>query len=151
MRWRWPATTAAVFALVVFVLAPNHPSGRRISEDAGGFFYAARELLTGGPPYLHVWGPQPPPVYVIDALWLALAVVLLWVRRRDAFRQIALIALSALATLALPALCFASRGAFGDMVDQAIRYNLVYASFTPIVDRLGAIPKGIRLTSPSGL
>ena len=84
-------------------------------------------------------------------VWVALAIVLLWTRRREAISAIVAMALGGGAVLMLVAALFASRGALGEMLDQALRYNLAYASFAPFVERLGAIPEGLRLVSPSGL
>ena len=261
MRNAWLAALL-VAAVATLVLVPNSPSGRVPSEDAGVFFYAARELLTGGTPYLDVWDHKPPLIYVIDAvglaiagptgvfllqiaalagaallslramtrafglaaatfgtlawlvasprlflkdeqqtsyveffvlplqmaalalvaarpdlrlgrrealglgvlaalalllkptligLWVAIALVLLWRRRASAVPTIAAMAAGGAGVLFAFGVFFASRGALDDLVEQAFRYNLAYASFAPFVDRLGAIPEGLRLTSPSGL
>lgn len=260
MRNAWLAALL-VAAVAALVLVPNSPSGRVPSEDAGVFFYAARELLTGGTPYLDVWDHKPPLIYVIDAaglavagptgvflvqiaalvgaallsllamtrafglaaatfgtlawiaasprlfltdgqqtsyveffvlplqmaalaivaarpdlrftrrealglgalgalafllkptlvgLWAAIALVLLWQRRAGAWRAAAaMVAGGAIVLVAFGAF-FAWRGALGDLIEQAFRYNLAYASFAPFVERLGAIPEGLRLASPSG-
>ncbi len=83
--------------------------------------------------------------------WLAIALVMIWRLRGDAIARLVAIAAGGAAVLALVALFFASRGALAAMVDQALRYNIAYASFAPLVQRLGAIPEGLRLVSPSGL
>ena len=261
MRNAWLAAFL-VASVAALVLVPNSPGGRAPSEDAGVFFYAARELLTGGTPYLDVWDHKPPLIYLIDAaglaiagpagvfflqiaalagaallslramthafglaaatfgtlawlvaaprlflkdeqqtsyteffvlplqfaalaivaarpdlrfdrrqalvlgafaalalllkptlagLWLAIALVALWRERGRAIPTVARMAVSGAAVVAVCAGFFAARGALGDLVEQAFRYNLAYASFTPLVDRLGAIPEGLRLVSPSGL
>lgn len=261
MRNAWLAAVL-VAAVSALVLVPNSPSGRVPSEDAGVFFYAARELLAGGTPYVDVWDHKPPLIYLIDAaglaiagpagvwllqivalagaalvglramtrtfglgpaifgtlawlvtaprlflkdeqqtsyteffvlplqfaalaivaarpdlrfhrpqalvlgafaalalllkptlvgLWIAIALVALSRERGRAIPTVALMAVGGAAVLAVCAGFFAARGALGDLVEQAFRYNLAYASFTPLVDRLGAIPEGLRLVSPSGL
>lgn len=253
------AAMTLVTAVAVVTLGPNHPAGRVPSEDAGVFFYSARELLAGGTPYRDVWDHKPPLVYAIDAVglavagpvgvwllqivalaaaawlslallrrhvgllaatigtvawllaaprlfltdgqqtsyvelfviplqlaalaladgaaprwrgmlllgalgaaalllkptlvgtWVAIALVMLWSGRRAALVPLAGMIAGGAAVLAAAAIFFASRGALGDLVDQAFRYNLAYASFTPPLSRLGAIPEGLRLLSPSGL
>jgi hypothetical protein len=84
-------------------------------------------------------------------VWLAIALVMIWRLRGDAIARIAAMAAGGAVTLAIVALFFASRGALDDLVDQAFVYNLAYSSFAPLAERLGAIPEGLRLTSPSGL
>jgi hypothetical protein len=261
MRSAWPSMTL-VAAVAFVVLIPNSPAGRVPSEDAGVFFYAARELLSGGTPYLDVWDHKPPLVYVIDAvgfavagpagvwllqivalagaallglramastfgsvpatfgtlawlvasprlflkdeqqtsyteffvlplqlaslaivaarpdlrfhrrealglgalaalalllkptllgLWIAIALVAVWRERRVGLRGTAFMAIGGIAVLAAFAAFFASRGALFELVEQAFRYNLAYASFSPLVERFGAIGEGLRLLSPSGL
>lgn len=256
------ASTAIVAAVALAALVPNHPAGRVPSEDAGVFFYAARELLAGGVPYRDVWDHKPPLIYAFDAIglalagplgvwllqlaalvtaaivglrtmtrafgavsalagslawllaaprlflvdgqqtsyveflvlplawtallvatrhadlrltrrdalllgvlaagalllkptlvgtWLAIALVAFWWRRRDAILPLACMAAAAAATVAVVAAYFAARGALGDLVEQAFRYNVGYASFAPPLERLGAIPEGLRLVLPSGL
>ena len=83
--------------------------------------------------------------------WFAIALVLVARRRVAALASIAGMSAVALATFAAVAAFFALRGAFGELLEQSLRYNLAYASFTPFVERLGAIPEGFRLVSPSGL
>jgi hypothetical protein len=261
MRSAWPSLVV-VAAVALVVLIPNSPAGRVPSEDAGVFFYAARELLRGGTPYVDAWDHKPPLVYVIDAmglaiagpagvwlvqilvlagaallglramarafglipatfgtlawllasprlflkdeqqtsyteffvlplqlaslaivaarpdlrwdrrqalalgafaalafllkptlvgLWIAIGLVSLWRERGRAAPAIAFMAIGGIAVLAAFAAFFLARGAFSDLVEQAFRYNLAYASFAPLAERLGAIPEGLRLLSPSGL
>jgi hypothetical protein len=254
--------TAVVVAVAVIVLEPNLPGGRVPSEDAGVFFYAARDLLSGGVPYRDVWDHKPPLVYAIDAVgllvagplgvwllqlvalagaalllmramrpwfsvipaafgtlalllasprlfledgtqtsfvelfalplqaaafaivasrpevrfgrrgavalgalaglavllkptlvgtWVAIAIVLIWRERRRALVPLLAMAAGGGAVLALVVVYFAARGALGDLVEQVVRYNLAYSSFTPLAERLSAIPEGLRLVSTSGL
>ncbi len=261
MRSAW-LSAILVAAVAVVVLVPNSPAGRVPGEDAGVFFYAARELLSGGTPYLAVWDHKPPLIYVVDAvglaiggptgvwllqilalagaallslramtsvfglipasfgalawllasprlflrdeqqtsyteffvlplqlvslaiiaarpdlrfdrrqalglgalaalalllkptlvgLWIAIALVALWRERGRAAPTVAFMTLGGTAVLAVFAAFFLARGAFFDLIEQAFRYNLAYASFAPLTERLGAIPEGLRLLSPSGL
>jgi hypothetical protein len=261
MRSAW-LSVILVVAVAVVVLVPNSPASRVPSEDAGVFFYAARELLSGGTPYLNVWDHKPPLIYLIDAVglaiagpagvwlmqilalagaallslramarafgllpatfgtlawlvasprlflkdeqqtsyveffvlplqlaslaivaarpdlrfarrealglgalaalalllkptlvgvWIAIAVVALWRERTRALPAVMFMAIGGTAVLALFAAFFVARGALSDLLEQALRYNLAYAAFAPFVERLGAIPEGLRLISPSGL
>lgn len=83
--------------------------------------------------------------------WLAIGLVSLLVRRRDAIAPIAAIALGASVPLALVAVWALSRGIFTEMVDQALVYNRAYASFVPPTARLSDLIDGLRLTLPSGI
>ena len=87
----------------------------------------------------------------VVGIWIAIALVLVWRTRGASIPRLAGMAAGALALVAGVAIFFAARGALGEMLDQAFVYNLTYSSFAPLADRLGAIPEGLRLTSPSGL
>lgn len=80
-------------------------------------------------------------------IWIAIVLVMVLAKRRAA----AWIVLgAAVPVVAVAAWAFAL-GISGEMVDQALVYNRVYAAFAPIGDRLDAIATGLRLTLPSGL
>jgi len=83
--------------------------------------------------------------------WLAIVLVVIWRERRAAVAPLSAMGAGGGAVLVLVAVYFAARGALGDLVEQAIRYNLAYTSFAPLGERLGAIPEGLRLVSVSGL
>lgn len=84
-------------------------------------------------------------------LWLAIGLVTLLQRRRDATAPLAAIALGALVPLALVVAWAAGRGVLSDMIDQAVAYNRAYAAFAPLPERVAAVLSGLRLTLPSGL
>ena len=87
----------------------------------------------------------------VVGVWVAIVVVMLWRARATAIPALASMAAGSIALLAAVALFFVTRGAFVAMLDEAFFYNLAYSSFAPLVERLGAIPEGLRLASPSGL
>lgn len=84
-------------------------------------------------------------------LWLAIGLVSLIELRRRAATPLALIAAGALLPLAIVVVWATTRGALGEMVDQAIVYNRAYAAFASVSDRVEAVLSGMRLTLPSGL
>jgi hypothetical protein len=84
-------------------------------------------------------------------LWLAIGIAVVWRQRGAALQRIGDMVAGGAAVLGVIGIFFLARGALGELFEQALRYNLAYASFTPFVERLGAIPEGVRLTSPSGL
>ena len=84
-------------------------------------------------------------------IWIAIALVALGRERAAAIRTLAGMAAGGTAVIAVALAFFAARGGLGDLIDQALLYNLAYSSFAPLSERLGAIPEGLRLTSPSGL
>src|SRR5712692_3375409 len=74
-------------------------------------------------------------------IWIAVVAYALWAGRasaRDALRTPMQIAVGAALSLAVAATLIAP--ALGEAVDQALRYNLVYATFSPISERIVAIP-----------
>jgi hypothetical protein len=83
--------------------------------------------------------------------WIAIALVLLWTERRRALDAVVSMAAGGGVVIAIAVIYFAARGALGDLLEQAVRYNLAYSSFAPLGERLGAIPEGLRLVSASGL
>jgi hypothetical protein len=83
--------------------------------------------------------------------WIAIGVVVLWKERRRSIGVLVAMAAGGAAVVTVAALYFAARGALGDLIEQAIRYNLAYSGFAPLGERLGAIPEGLRLVSVSGL
>jgi hypothetical protein len=84
-------------------------------------------------------------------LWIAIGIVTLLQRRRGAVGPLALTALGASVPLVIVVLWAAARGVLGEMVDQALVYNRVYAGFAPVSERFEAVISGLRLTLPSGL
>ena len=84
-------------------------------------------------------------------IWIAIGLVTLVQRRRDAVAPLAAIAAGALVPLAIVVAWAATRGVLGDMLDQALVYNRAYAAFAPFSDRVDAVLSGMRLTLPSGL
>lgn len=87
----------------------------------------------------------------VIGIWIAIGVVTLWRARGASISRLVAMATGGAAVLAAVGVFFVLRGAIVDMLDQAFRYNLAYAAFAPLSERLGAIPEGLRLTSPSGL
>jgi hypothetical protein len=87
----------------------------------------------------------------LGGIWIAAAIVALLAHDRRALGWLATVAASAITVVSLAFVPFALAGAFGDLVDQAFRYNSAYASFASVGDRAFAIALGARLTLPSGL
>ena len=87
----------------------------------------------------------------LGAIWIAAAILALLARRRTALGWLATVMASGIVLVALAFAPFAIAGAFGDLADQAFRYNSAYASFASLGDRASAILLGLRLTLPSGL
>jgi len=83
--------------------------------------------------------------------WLAFGLVALATLRVAGVRLVAIALGGTAVVLLIAATLLATRGALGEMLDQALRYNLAYSAFAPFAQRLTAIPEGVRLTSPSGL
>lgn len=84
-------------------------------------------------------------------VWLAIGLVMLLRDRRNAVVPLALVAAGGIVPLALVIAWAFARGVLGEMADQALVYNSVYAAFAPVSDRVSAVVSGIRLTLPSGL
>lgn len=84
-------------------------------------------------------------------VWIAIAIVALVRRRRDALVPMATIAFGAIVPLAIVVAWAAARGVLGEMVDQAVVYNSAYAAFAAVSERVDAVLSGLRLTLPSGL
>jgi len=84
-------------------------------------------------------------------IWIAIGLVTLFQRRRDAVLPIAAIAFGAFLPLVLVAVWAISRGVLDLMVDQTLVYNRAYASFMPLEDRITDLIGGFRLTLPTGL
>lgn len=84
-------------------------------------------------------------------IWIAIGLVTLLQRRRDALAPMTAIAAGALVPLGIVAAWAAARGVLGDMLDQALVYNRAYAAFAPVSDRVDAVVSGLRLTLPSGV
>jgi hypothetical protein len=89
-------------------------------------------------------------------VWVAVAFVLLFTsastgRWPDFFRRARYIAGPAVVLAGVVAVWLAIGGAFGDAVDQVLRYNAMYSGFATPFGRAEAIALGLRLTLPSGL
>jgi hypothetical protein len=89
-------------------------------------------------------------------VWVAIAFVLLFTsastgRWPDFFRRARYIAGPAVVVAGVVAVWLAIGGAFGDAVDQVLRYNAMYSGFATPLGRAEAIVLGLRLTLPSGL
>jgi hypothetical protein len=84
-------------------------------------------------------------------IWIAIGLMTLFKRRRDAIAPLAVIAAAAIVPLGLVVAWAAGRGVLNEMIDQAVAYNRVYAAFAPLPDRVAAVVSGLRLTLPSGL
>lgn len=84
-------------------------------------------------------------------IWIAIGLVTLFQRRRDAVAPVAAIAIGAFLPLILVAAWALSRGILADMLDQTLVYNRAYASFMPAETRISDLIGGLRLTLPSGL
>jgi hypothetical protein len=84
-------------------------------------------------------------------IWIAIGLVLLLQRRRQALAPMAAIAVGGLVSLAVIVGWAAARGVLGEMVDQALVYNRAYSAFAPLSERVDAVVSGLRLTLPSGL
>lgn len=84
-------------------------------------------------------------------LALAAAVLFLVSQRGSALRRIAAMLFGGVAVLAAAAVPFIASGAMGELIDQVVHYNSVYASFASPADRIDSIASGLRLTLPSGL
>lgn len=84
-------------------------------------------------------------------IWIAIGLVTLLQRRRDALAPMTQVAVGALVPLAIVSAWAAAQGVLGEMVDQAFVYNRAYAAFAPVSDRIEAVLSGLRLTLPSGL
>jgi len=84
-------------------------------------------------------------------VWIAIVIVTLVHRRREAIAPVAAIALGALAPIGVVVAWAAARGVLGEMVDQALVYNSAYAAFAPASLRIESVLSGLRLTLPSGL
>lgn len=99
----------ALIALAVLVVsAPNLPTGRVPSEDAGVFFYVASIVVAGGVPYRDVWDHKPPAVYLIDAVGLAAAGPMgVWLLQLAAFAAAAVLSYRLMANAFAPAAAFA--------------------------------------------
>lgn len=85
------------------------------------------------------------------AIWVAIALVMFFQRRRAAFGSLAAIAAGAVVPIAIVVTWAAARGVLGEMVDQALVYNRAYSAFAPLSERIDALLSGLRLTLPSGL
>jgi hypothetical protein len=84
-------------------------------------------------------------------IWIAIGLVTLVQRRRQAVGTVAALALGAVVPLALVAAWAFSRGILAEMLDQTLVYNRAYASFLPVENRLRDLVGGLRLTLDSGL
>ena len=84
-------------------------------------------------------------------IWIAMGLVMLFQRRRDAVVPVTAIGLGAFLPLVLVATWALSRGVLDAMVDQTLVYNRAYASFMPVSARFTDLIGGFRLTLPTGL
>jgi hypothetical protein len=87
----------------------------------------------------------------LAGIWIAIGLLTLVQRRRDAVAPVVAIAVGALMAIAVVLVWAAVRGVLNEMVDQALAYNRAYAAFAPIGERAAAVLVGLRLTLPSGL
>lgn len=87
----------------------------------------------------------------LGGVWIALVIALIVESRLAAARQMVALVGATIAVVLLALVPFATAGALPDLVDQAFRYNSVYAAFAGFGDRLSAIALGVRLILPSGL